>query len=154
MTDNSTSKQNVIEKCLSPNQPELRLDSETPEGDNEEDLTMEQKHGYQGLAIGFTLSYYKEKRLYENKTHGIEILLPEVKIYKEFCEPKVNDYLPDGETRGLVKLRPRLPPGRRDAWTRQIKTAIHQNKKQRRLYTYPDTKDNRSLQRKSSESHE
>ena len=108
MTDNSTSKQNVIEKCLSPNQPELRLDSETPEGDNEEDLTMEQEHDYQGLAIGSALPYHKAKRLYENKTHGIEILLPEVKIYKEFCEPKVNDYLPDGETRGLVKLRPQF----------------------------------------------
>ena len=69
---------------------------------------MEQKHGYQGLAIGFTLSCYKEKRLYENKTHGIKILLREVKIYKEFCELKVNDYLPDGETRGLVKLRPQF----------------------------------------------
>ena len=59
---------------------------------------MEQKHGYQGL----------EKRIYENKTHGIKILLREVKIYKEFCELKVNDYLPDGETRGLVKLRPQF----------------------------------------------
>ena len=48
---------------MSPNQSESRLDPETPEGDNEEDLTMEQKHDYQGLAIGFTLSYYKEKTL-------------------------------------------------------------------------------------------
>ena len=104
--------------------------------------------------MGFALPYHKAKRLYENKTHGIEILLPEVKIYKEFCEPKINDYLPNGETRGLVKLWPRLPPGRRDAWTRQIKTAIRQKQEQRRLYTYPDTKDNRSPQRKSSESHE